>query len=230
MTVSYKLLALRLALLIKKSGKNRLTISERRLKKLAQSELLAIGYLYHLKNELEKLGHFLGNLKGGGYGLFVINSLEGATPLAINDNDFYDLNEQQLISLIANIHQQVNSQKSKDTSITKEDIGSLLWMGLSDLAKEERTVLYGDLPKELALDIHYNALTQPLVVIETFCKISNLPLLNYLVIRNGSKLPSSLEVSDENIDKHRNELNKIYQINWEAKTDEFEVYLKLNIN
>lgn len=61
MTVDAKVLALRLALLIERTQRKRFTISDKRLKDLAETKLLSIRYLSNLKDELEKLGYLIGD-------------------------------------------------------------------------------------------------------------------------------------------------------------------------
>lgn len=229
MTVDAKVLALRLVLLIERARRKRFTISDKRLKDLAETKLLSIRYLSHLKDELEKLGYLIGDLAGGGFGLLVIDSLEGAFPLkADRDDVIYGLTEQQLIAEISALSLQKSQKKTKDSTLTREDVGSLLWMGLAEVANKKQTIAYGDLADELGLSgKHYNAFQRPLALIEQFCKDNKLPPLNFLVIRQDTKLPSVMKARIDNTLKYKDELDKIYEINWIDYQSKFEDLLTL---
>ena len=229
MAVDTKILTLRLAILIEKSSKKRLTISDKRLKDLAETKLLGIRYLSNLKDELEKLGYFIGNLPEGGFGLLVINSLEGAFPLIVSlGDDIFTLNEQQLSKELSSLSLQKNQKRAKDTTITKEDICSLLWMGLADLANKKQTIFYGDLAKELILkNTHHNAFKRPLDLIAKFCKEKTLPLLSYLVVRQDTSLPPLMMPQDKNIQQYQEELKKITAVNWNEHQASFEMFVKV---
>ncbi|UYZ85347.1 hypothetical protein MTZ49_07310 [Entomomonas sp. E2T0] len=216
--ISTSYLALRIAYLAKINKRKRLTISEASLKKLAQSTVLPISYLYSLKNALEELGYFLGTLEEGGYGLFPIQSLKNAPALSISADhkeQFESYDEAQL-------RKKYDEDTVKDVVKINEpadiNIKATLWDTLILIAKNKESITYGNLAKKLGFK-HHKKLEKLLKELVIYCTNKGLPRLDYLVSKQSTELPSGITSSDDT--DYNTVKEKIYQHDWNKEPNPF---------
>lgn len=92
------LVALRLAVLLKRSGKARVRVSERTLKILSQRRILRDAFMIEVRDGLDDLGVVIVRIERGGFALIETSSLEGATPALVKNlmKGYRDLSPSEL--------------------------------------------------------------------------------------------------------------------------------------
>lgn len=222
MPISPSFLALRIVYLAQKRSRKRLSISEKSLEALAQCSVLGIGYLGDLKTSLEGLGYFFGRLEKGGYGLFPIQSLNGARSLTLAENDrdtFFGYSEVELSGLlIGNIVADKPLLPENDALIEQPPIKVAVWNQLISLAKEKKPITQGGLAAALQLS-HHKQLEKPLKALALYCANEQLPHLEYLVIKQSTGLPTN--ITDQQKNDCKKELDKVYSHDWQSIPNPF---------
>lgn len=224
--IGAQFLALRIAYVIKQSHKNRLTISEAKLKLLAEKEVLSIFYLADLKQSLEELGYFLGSLKKGKYCLLAIESLEGAPSLPIKEDmlkQLASLSEDELEKhciTSAMIEPITDNEQDEEKLLLNE-----LWVQLTKAAADKKNISYGELAKSLtnvfSYKVHHKKVMALLERIKQYCSENSLPKLDYLAINAKLDLPKALEKEQDAKIKFAEEKANIYDFDWRTIANPF---------
>lgn len=227
--VDAQLLALRIAYLVKESGKNRLTMSEAKLKTLARREVLPIPYLADLKQRLEELGYFLGTLEGG-YCLIAIDSLKGSPSIPLDDRrlallDAMPRNKLEEYCITPTIVTLIADNKQDEQLLLLNE----LWIELTKIATHKEVISYGNLATKLkgsfGYKVHHKKIIVLLEVIAQFCTEEKLPSLAYLAINAKSELPITLKNTVEDKNKFEIEKTKIYDFKWSEQKNNFDLFL-----
>lgn len=226
-------LALKITYLMKQSGKNRLTISEAKIKLLAQKEVLTISYLGELKQNLEELGIFLGTLKKGAFCLLMVESLEGAPSLPIKEDSLgklAELSKEQLESLYsAPIVVETITDNVQDEQLL---LLNELWLLLIQTASNKEVITYGALAKKLESSLKYKVHHKKVMVllepITQFCSMHNYPTLTYLAVNDKLQLPKALENGQDAKNKFEEVKSQIYSFNWNEQKNNFDNFLSKN--
>lgn len=226
-------LALKITYLMKQSGKNRLTISEAKIKLLAQKEVLTISYLCELKQNLEELGIFLGTLKKGAFCLLMVESLEGAPSLPIKEDSLgklTELSKEQLESLYsAPIVVETITDNAQDEQLL---LLNELWLLLTQTASNKEVISFGALAKKLESSLKYKVHHKKVMVllepITQFCQNNQLPPLVYLAINDKTGLPKALDKEADAKATFEEEKSRIVVFNWEQEKTKFDAFLNKN--
>lgn len=90
--------ALRLAVLLKRSEKTRARVSEKTLRILSGRSILRDSFVIDVRNALEDLSVVSVRLDRGGFALIATSALEGAPPALVKKlmSEFKDLSDEQL--------------------------------------------------------------------------------------------------------------------------------------
>ena len=231
--MSASLLALKIAYLVKLSGRNRFSVSEAKLKQLAQKDVISIPYLNTLKQNLEELGYFLGTLKKGRYCLLLIESLEGAPSLPIKEDalkQLAGLTEEELEALCITpviVKSIADNEQDEQRLLINE-----LWALLTKTAIDKQVISYGELAIKLktifGYKIHHKKVMVLLEPITRFCSTHHCPTLTYLAINDKLQLPKALEKETEATNKFNEEKINIYGFDWNNQKRDFEEFLNRN--
>jgi len=103
--------------------------------------------------------------------------------------------------------------------INQEQRAFPAWTILTNCAKENSTITYGEIAKQL--NIHHRAVRFILGVIQSFCMENELPPLTILVLNKNSGLPGDGFIAYD-IENSQDGINKVYAYDWTAISNPFE--------